>query len=135
MDNPEILVTLDTQDIRRRRTKQKNTTQKTKTMSHSQKWWVLCSFAYLWWRPRDLCNFHMIYRDDIIHNCMCDIFWTWKWYIESSWIKWNKNELKQLNIRGSWTKWKSEATNPYLAFRVYAKRSEIHETGGVWHQI
>ena len=36
-------------------------------------------------------NFHMIYIDDIIHNCMCVIFWTWKWYIESSWIKWNKN--------------------------------------------
>jgi hypothetical protein len=33
----------------------------------------------------------MIYIDDIIHNCMCVIFWTWKWYIESSWIKWNKN--------------------------------------------
>ena len=36
--------------------------------------------------------------------CMCVIFWTWK-----------------LNIRGSWTKWNSEATNPYLAFRVYVK--------------
>jgi hypothetical protein len=34
---------------------------------------------------------NMIYIDDIIHNCMCVIFWTWKWYIESSWIKWNKN--------------------------------------------
>jgi hypothetical protein len=58
---------------------------------HSQKWWVLCSFAYLRWRRRDVFNFHMIYIDDIIHNCMCVIFWTWKWYIESSWIKWNKN--------------------------------------------
>ena len=58
---------------------------------HSQKWWVLCSFAYLRWRRRDVCNFYMIYIDDIIHNCMCVIFWTWKWYIESSWIKWNKN--------------------------------------------
>jgi hypothetical protein len=58
---------------------------------HSQKWWVLCSFAYLRWRRRDVCHFHMIYIDDIIHNCMCVIFWTWKWYIESSWIKWNKN--------------------------------------------
>jgi hypothetical protein len=28
---------------------------------HSQKWWVLCSFAYLKWRRRDVCNFHMIY--------------------------------------------------------------------------
>jgi hypothetical protein len=27
---------------------------------HSQKWWVLCSFAYLRWRRRDVCNFHMI---------------------------------------------------------------------------
>ena len=58
---------------------------------HSQKWWVLCSFAYLRWRRRDVCNFLMIYIDDIIHNCMCVIFWTWKWYLESSWIKWNKN--------------------------------------------
>jgi hypothetical protein len=58
---------------------------------HSQKWWVLCSFAYLRWRRRDVCNFHMIYIDDIIHNCMCVIFWSWKWYIESRWIKWNKN--------------------------------------------
>ena len=104
-------------------------------MPHSQKWWVLCSFAYLRWRRRDVCNFHMIYIDDIIHNCMCVIFWTWKWYIESSWIKWNKNKWKQLNIRGSWTKWKSEATNPFLALRVYVKMSEIHETGGVWHKI
>ena len=95
---------------------------------HSQKWWVLCSFAYLRWRRRDVCNLHMIYIDDIIHNCMCVIFWTWKWYIESSWIKWNKNQWKQLNIRGSWTKWKSEATNPFLALRVYVKMSEIHET-------
>jgi hypothetical protein len=101
---------------------------------HSQKWWVLCSFAYLRWRRRDVCNFHMIYIDDIIHNCMCVICWTWKWYIESSWIKWNKNFRKQLNIRGSWTKWKSEATNPFLALRVYVKMSEIHETGGVWHR-
>ena len=44
---------------------------------HSQKWWVLCSFTYLRWRRRDVCNFHMIYIDDIIHNCMCVIFWTW----------------------------------------------------------
>ena len=66
---------------------------------------------------------------------MCVIFWTWKWYIESSWIKWNKNYWKQLNIRGSWTKWKSESTNPYLALGVYVKISEIHETGGVWHKI
>ena len=66
-------------------------TQHRKLNTHSQKWWVLCSFAYLRWRRRDVCNFHMIYIDDIIHNCMCVIFWTWKWYIESSWIKWNKN--------------------------------------------
>ena len=59
--------------------------------SHSQKWWVLCSFAYLRWPRRDVCNFHIIYIDDIIRNCMCVIFWTWTWYIESSWIKWNKN--------------------------------------------
>ena len=92
-------------------------------------------FAYLRWRRRDVCNFHMIYIDDIIHSCMCVIFWTWKWYIESSWIKWNKNEWKQLNIRGSWTKWKSETTNPFLALIVYVNMSEIHETGGVCHKI
>jgi hypothetical protein len=49
------------------------------------------------------------------------------------------NEIKFmktiLNIQGSWTKWKSEATNPYLSLRVYVKMSEIHETGGVWHKI
>jgi hypothetical protein len=39
--------------------------------------WALCSFAYLRWRRWDVCNFHMIYIDDIIHNCMCVIFWTW----------------------------------------------------------
>jgi hypothetical protein len=33
---------------------------------HSQKWWVLCSFAYLRWRRRDVCNFHMISIDGII---------------------------------------------------------------------
>jgi hypothetical protein len=37
--------------------------------------------------------------------------------------------------KASWTKWKSEATNPFLALRVYVKMSEIHETGGVWHKI
>ena len=31
-------------------------------------------FAYLRWRRRDVCNFHMIYIDDIIHSCMCVIF-------------------------------------------------------------
>ena len=66
---------------------------------------------------------------------MCVIFWTWKWYIESSWIKRKQKEWKQLNIQGSWTKWKSEAVNPYLALRIYVKMSEIHETGGVWHTI
>jgi hypothetical protein len=39
------------------------------------------------------------------------------------------------NVWGSWTKWKSEATNPFLALRVYVKMSEIHETGGAWHKI
>jgi hypothetical protein len=29
------------------------------TKQHSQKWWVFCSFAYLRWRHRDVCNFHM----------------------------------------------------------------------------
>jgi hypothetical protein len=52
--------------------------------THSQKWWVLCSFAYLRWRRQDVCNFHMIYTDDIIHNCMCVIFFIlyWKWNIK-----------------------------------------------------
>ena len=63
------------------------------------------------------------------------IFCTWKWYIESIRIKWNKNYWKQSNIRGSWTKWKPEAPNPYLALRGYVKISEIHETGGVWNKI
>ena len=42
-----------------------------RVLVHSQKWWVLCSFEYLRWRRRDVCNFHMIYIDDISHNCMC----------------------------------------------------------------
>jgi hypothetical protein len=45
--------------------------KESQSKSYSQKWWVLCSFAYLRWRRRDVCNFHMIYIDDIIHNCMC----------------------------------------------------------------
>jgi hypothetical protein len=35
MDNPDTLATLDTQDIGRRQTKHKNTTQKTKKMSNT----------------------------------------------------------------------------------------------------
>jgi hypothetical protein len=35
---------------------------------------VFCSFAYLRWRRRDVCNLHMFYIDDIIHNSMCVIF-------------------------------------------------------------
>ena len=70
-----------------------NTTRVTRGAgtAHSQIWWVLCLFAYLRWWRRDVCNFHIIYINDIIHNCICVIFWTWKWYIESSWIKWNEN--------------------------------------------
>ena len=40
---------------------------------------------------RDDCNFHMICIDDIIPNWIHVIFWTWKWCIESSRIKWNKH--------------------------------------------
>ena len=47
----------------------------------------------------------------------------------------NEIKWKQSNIRGSWTKWKSEAANPYLDLRVYAQMSEIHETGYVWNKI
>ena len=69
--------------------------------SHSQKWCVIYSFAYLRWRCRDVCNFHMIYIDDIIPNCVCVIFWTWKWYIESRtyirpWL--NHVELNKIKI-------------------------------------
>jgi hypothetical protein len=64
--------------------------------SHSQKWCVIYSFAYLRWRCRDVCNFHMIYIDDIIPNCVCHflnlkmIHWIKDVYtslIESRWIK------------------------------------------------
>ena len=41
---------------------------------HSQKSCVICSFAYLRWRRRGVCNFHMICIDDNIPNCMCVIF-------------------------------------------------------------
>jgi hypothetical protein len=33
-----------------------------------QKWWVLCSFAYLRWRRRDVCNFHMIYMLNFVSH-------------------------------------------------------------------
>ena len=63
------------------------------------------------------------------------------WFSEPENVTLNQAELNEIkineniNIRGSWTKLKSEAANPYLAFRVYVKLSEIHETGGVWHKI
>ena len=41
-----------------------------------------------------VCDLHMIYTEDIIPNYMHAIFWAWKWYIESNWIKWNKNSWK-----------------------------------------
>jgi hypothetical protein len=36
-----------------------------------------------------------------------------KWDFELSQIKWDKNEWKPWNIRGSWSVWKSEAANSY----------------------
>ena len=59
----------------------------------------------------------------------------WKWDFELSQIKWDKNEWQPWNIRGSWSVWKSEAANPYTGLNSLCKMSEIHEIGGVRHQI
>jgi hypothetical protein len=59
----------------------------------------------------------------------------WKWDFELSQIKWDKNEWQPWNIRGSWSVWKSEAANPYTGLNSLWKMSEIHEIGGVRHQI
>ena len=100
-----------------------------------QKWWVLCSFAYLRWRRRDVCNFHMIYIEDNLYNCMDVNYRNGKWDFELSQIKWDKNEWKPWNIRGSWSVWKSEAANYYTGLYSLCKMSEIHEIGGVRYQI
>ena len=54
---------------------------------------------------------------------------------ELSQIKWDKNEWQPWNIRGSWSVWKSEAANPYTGLNSLCEMSEIHEIGGVRHQI
>jgi hypothetical protein len=54
---------------------------------------------------------------------------------ELSQIKWDKNEWQPWNIRGSWSVCKSEAANPYTGLNSLCKISEIHEIGGVRHQI
>ena len=59
----------------------------------------------------------------------------WKWDFELSQIKWDKNEWQPWNIRGSWSVWKSEAANSYTGLNSLCKMSEIHEIGGVRHQI
>ena len=59
----------------------------------------------------------------------------WKWDFELSQIKWNKNEWQPWNIRGSWSVWKFEAANPYTGLNNQCKMSEIHEIGGIRHQI
>ena len=59
----------------------------------------------------------------------------WKWDFELSQIKWDKNKWQPWNIRGSWSVWKSEAANPYTGLNSLCKMSEIHEIGGVRHQI
>ena len=59
----------------------------------------------------------------------------WKWDFELGQIKWDKNEWQPWNIRGSWSVWKSEATNAYTGLNSLCKMSEIYEIGGVRHQI
>jgi hypothetical protein len=54
-----------------------------------------------------------------------------KWDFELSQIKWDKNEWKPWNIRGSWSVWKSEAANSYTWLNSLCKMSEIHEIGKV----
>ena len=38
--------------------------------SHSHEWVDICSFTYLRWWDRDVCNLNMIYIEDIIPSCM-----------------------------------------------------------------
>jgi hypothetical protein len=59
----------------------------------------------------------------------------WKWDFELSQIKWDKNEWQPWNIRGSRSVWKSETANPCTGLNSLCKMSEIHEIGGVRHQI
>ena len=59
----------------------------------------------------------------------------WKWDSELSQIKWDKNEWQPWTIRGSCSVCKSEAANPYTGLNSLCKMSEIHEIGGVRHQM
>jgi hypothetical protein len=77
----------------------------------------------------------MIYIEDNFYSCMHVICRNWKWDSELSQIKWDKNEWQPSNIRGSCSVWKSEAANPYTGLNSLCKMSEIHEIGGLRHQI
>jgi hypothetical protein len=79
--------------------------------------------------------FYMIYIEDNFYNCMHANCRNWKWDFELSQIKWDKNEWQPWNIRGSWSVWQSEAANPYTGLNSLCNMSEIHEIGGVRHQI
>ena len=62
-------------------------------IGHCQKWWVhvLCSFAYLRWRRRDVCNFHMIYIEiSFIITCVS--------FSELKNDTWNQAELNEIKI-------------------------------------
>jgi hypothetical protein len=77
----------------------------------------------------------LLYIEDTFYNCMHVNCRNWKWDFELNQIKWDKNEWQPWNIRGSWSVWKSEAANPYTGLYSLCKMFEIHEIGGVRHQI
>jgi hypothetical protein len=77
----------------------------------------------------------MIYTEDNFYNFMHVNCRNWKWDFELSHIKWDKNEWQPRNIPGSWIVWKSETANPYTGLNSLCNMSEIHEIGGVRHQI
>jgi hypothetical protein len=109
--------------------------------------WKKCSFRILWFidhfRIRSIpfefkrqCG---SYPEMTLHLLICiskmAATQNWKWDFELSQIKWDKNEWQPWNIRGSWSVWKSEAASPYTGLNSLCKMSEIHEIGGVRHQI
>ena len=79
--------------------------------------------------------FYMIYIEDNFNNCIHVNCRNWKWDFELSQIKWDKIEWQPWNIRGSCSVWKSETANPYSGLNSLCKMYEIHEIGGVRHQI
>ena len=105
-------------------------------LNHSQKWWVLCSIAYLRWRRRDVCNFHMIYVDDIILGVSCQKMR----YLAEPWLL---QIIKGLNctIIFHFTFWKnSKYDQSYYRFCVqnisyFVTNMDIYRIYNAWHHF